>query len=38
MELVNMRAVQESGPKTLDALVPLRTPGAITSVPRAQGR
>jgi penicillin amidase len=37
VELANMRAVQESGPKALDALVPLRTPGAVTSVPRTQG-
>jgi hypothetical protein len=37
LELANMRAVQLSGVKALQALVPLRTRGSITTVPRANG-
>jgi penicillin amidase len=37
LELANMRAVQEGGPRVLDALVPLRTPGSVTTVPVGSG-
>jgi penicillin G amidase len=37
LELANMRAVQEGGTRALDALVSLRTPGAITTVPQSAG-
>jgi penicillin amidase len=38
LELANLRAVQLSGSgRILDTLVPLRTPGALTTVPRADG-
>ena len=37
-ELRNLRAVQDSGkPAVLDALVPLRLPGQLSTVPRANG-
>nr|MBA3328698.1 penicillin acylase family protein [Solirubrobacterales bacterium] len=38
LELANMRALQLSGRRALDALVPLRTPGSLTTVPREQRR
>jgi penicillin amidase len=37
VELANMRIAQLGGAKALDALVPLRTPGALTTVPRRNG-
>ena len=38
LELANLRAVQLSGRRALDALVPLRTPRALTTIPAASGR
>jgi penicillin G amidase len=37
LELANMRSVQEGGAKALDALVPLRTVGSVTTVPLSSG-
>jgi penicillin amidase len=37
LELANMRIAQLGGARALDALVPLRTPGALATVPRANG-
>jgi penicillin G amidase len=36
-ELRNLRAVQESGARVLDALLPLRVPGQISTVPASDG-
>src|SRR3954452_1551320 len=37
LELANMRIAQLGGARALNALVPLRTPGSLTTVPRANG-
>lgn len=37
LELANMQIAQLGGAKALDALVPLRTPGQLTTVPRSEG-
>jgi penicillin amidase len=37
LELANLRAVQLSGSGVLDKLVPLRTPGALTTIPSSVG-
>jgi penicillin G amidase len=38
LELANMRLAQLGGGKALDALVPLRTPKALATIPRSEGR
>jgi penicillin G amidase len=38
LELANMRIAQLGGAKALNALVPLRTPHAVTTIPRSEGR
>ena len=38
VELQNLRTLREIGPAAFDALLPLRTPGAIPSVPPRYGR
>ena len=38
LELANMRALQLAGRRALDALVPLRTPGQLTTVPWRDAR
>ena len=35
LELANLRGLQLSGPKAFDRVVPLRTPGALTTIPAA---
>jgi penicillin amidase len=37
-ELRNLRAVQQSGAGVLDALLPLRLPGQISTIPASEGR
>src|SRR3954451_5896961 len=37
LELANMRIAQLGGARALNALVPLRTPGSLTTVPKANG-
>ncbi len=37
LELANLRGLQLSGPKVFDRLVPLRTPGAVTTIPKREG-
>jgi penicillin G amidase len=37
-ELSNLRAVQEAGPAVLDALLPLRLPGQLSTIPASEGR
>src|SRR4051794_26115502 len=38
LELANMRAVQLKGAIALESLVPLRTPGSVTTIPPDQGQ
>lgn len=38
LELANLRIAQLGGGKALNALVPLRTPGQLTTVPAGEGR
>ena len=37
LELANMRGLQLSGSKAFNALVPLRTPGEVPTIPKASG-
>ena len=37
LELANLRGLQLSGPKAFDRVVPLRTPGALTTIPAREG-
>ena len=37
LELANLRRVQESGRRVLEELVPLRTPGSLTTIPALRG-
>jgi penicillin amidase len=37
LELANLRGLQLSGPKAFERLVPLRTPGALSTIPAREG-
>jgi hypothetical protein len=38
LELANLLALRASGPRALEALLPLRTPGTVATIPAEEGR